>query len=405
MPWRPKRGKLSTVSVLEGHAPGNGIARMLDLVRRHLDMDVAFVSEFVGPDWVLRYVSTDEAARVRPGHRHPIEETYCKRITDGRLERVICDASAHPEVGALALTAALGIGAYVGVPIVLSDGTLYGTFCSFRHAPDPTLGGRDARFMDLIASLISERLETERAAQEEHLGELARVTAAIQAGEPRIVFQPIVALDTGEIHGLEALARFDLEPSRPPDVWFSEAHRVGRGVELELRAMAMALDHLPRLDHGYLSVNLSPDVLCSPQLEEFLRPVPPARVVLELTEHELIDDIGRAKAAVARLRGAGFRLAIDDIGAGYAGLTKIVHLAPDIIKLDRALVQDVDTDPTRQALVTAGVGFAAALGASLVAEGIETGAEVATLRRLGIVLGQGYHLGRPAPFEHWGERP
>lgn len=373
---------------------------MLDLVREHLDMDVAFVSEFVGSEWVLRHVSTDDR-RLEPGVRAPLERTYCRRITDGRLECVIPDATTHPGAAGLEATAALGIGAYVGVPIVLSDGTLYGTFCSFRHTPDPTLTERDARFLSLIASLFSERLETDRAAQAQHLTELARVRGALELGPPRVLFQPIVDLDTCRVWALEALSRFDVDPERPPEAWFAEAHRVGLGVDLEMSSAAAALGHLPALGAGTLTVNLGPDAMCSAELEDLLRDVDPARVVLEVTEHELIDDVGRIQAAVAGYREAGFRLAIDDIGAGYAGLTKLVNLAPEIIKLDRALVERIDKDPTRQALVRAGVGFAAALGAALVAEGIETEAELAMLRELGITLGQGFHLGRPAAPGHW----
>ena len=384
----------------DGGAAANGIGRMLDLVRLHLDMDVAFVSEFVGDEWVLRHISSDGPG-VRAGQRAPLEETYCKRITDGRFDCVIPDTAADPDAAGLEATAALGIGAYVGVPIILSDGTVYGTFCSYRRSPDPTLTGRDARFLGLIASLLSERLEADRVAGRQHRAELARVQGALAMGPPRVVFQPIVDLDTREVWAVEALSRFDVDPDRPTEDWFAEAHRVGLGVDLELQSVAAALDHLPALGSGALTVNLGPDAMCSAGLEVLLRDVDPGRVVLEVTEHELIDDVGRIRAAVAGFRKAGFRLAIDDMGAGYAGLTKLVNLAPEIIKLDRALVMRIDEDPTRQALVRAGVGFAAALGASLVAEGIETEAELAMLRELGITLGQGFHLGRPEAAGHW----
>lgn len=394
-----RRANLEAVS--GGGGPSDdGIGRMLDLVRRHLDMDVAFVSEFVGAEWVLRHISAD-AAGLEAGLRHPLEETYCKRITDGRVDCVIPDAAANPELAALEVTRALSIGAYVGVPIVLSDGTLYGTFCSYRHRPDPTLTARDARYLSLIASLFSERLEAERAARAQQVAELARVRAALEAGLPRVVFQPIVELGSGRVWAVEALARFDAEPDRPPEEWFAEAHRVGLGVDLELQSLGAVLDHLPADGSGQVTVNLGPEALCSAGLEKLLEDVPPHQLVIEVTEHELMADVGRTQEAVARLRRAGFRLAIDDIGAGYAGLSRIVSLSPEIIKLDRVLVQRIDQDPTRQALVRAGVGFAAALGAALVAEGIEIEAELAMLRHLGITLGQGFHLGRPGPPGRW----
>lgn len=382
-------------------ASASGIVRMLELVRTHLDMDVAFVSEFVGDDWVLRYISP-EGTGVEPGHRHPLEDTYCRRITDGRVSCVIPEAAENPELAALPITGELSIGAYVGVPIVLADGTLYGTFCSYRRAPDHTLTPRDGRFLALIADFLSERLEADRAAQARQAAERARVEAVLlDSGSPTTVFQPIVHLESATVWALEALSRFEVEPDRPPEEWFAEAHRVDLGVALELKALAAALSHLPRLGGATVTVNLGPDALCSPDLDAVLEGVAPERLVLEVTEHELMGDVGRIRAAVERLRRARFRLAVDDIGAGYAGLAKIVNLAPEIIKLDRALVAHIDEDPTRQALVRAGVGFATALGASLVAEGIETEGELRTLVALGITLGQGFHVGRPEPAGHW----
>ena len=116
--------------------------------------------------------------------------------------------------------------------------------------------------------------------------------------------------------------------------------------------------------------------------------------MLEITEHVAIDDYERLRSAIAVL-GPRVRLAVDDAGAGYASLRHILELAPSIVKLDIGLVRGIDSDPARQALI-AGVGhFAAKRGIRLVAEGIETTEELATLRSLGVGYGQGYLLGRP----------
>jgi len=146
-----------------------------------------------------------------------------------------------------------------------------------------------------------------------------------------------------------------------------------------------------------LAVNVSPLLLAAGAVSTLLQSVPPERVVVELTEHIAIQDYCALSQMVEQLRANGARLAVDDTGAGISSLAHILSLRPDIIKLDRFLVSGVDTDPARRALAVALVGFASEIGAGVVAEGIETEGELNTLRALGIVLGQGFFLGRPCP--------
>jgi len=173
---------------------------------------------------------------------------------------------------------------------------------------------------------------------------------------------------------------------------------VGLGRELELAAVDVALTQLPLLSSDeFLSINISPDTALAPGLHHRLVRVDASRVVLELTEHDHVDDYGKLLPELARLRSRGVRIAADDTGAGYAGLQHLLRLEPDILKLDLDLIRGIDGDPVRRALATSMVRFAADVGADLVAEGIETEAELVTLRGLGVTLGQGYHLGRPVP--------
>ena len=122
--------------------------------------------------------------------------------------------------------------------------------------------------------------------------------------------------------------------------------------------------------------------------------------MLELTEHAGIADYNELAEALAPLRESGVRLSVDDAGAGFASLRHILNLRPDIIKLDIGLIRGIDADPARRALASALVGFAAEIGAVIVAEGIETPDELATLCALRVTYGQGYHLARPGglPF-------
>jgi EAL domain-containing protein (putative c-di-GMP-specific phosphodiesterase class I) len=205
--------------------------------------------------------------------------------------------------------------------------------------------------------------------------------------------------------GFEALSRFDQDPPRAPDAWFAVAAEVGRGIDLELIAVRLALDALPHLPPDlYLSINASPDLVQSGSLATIMADQPCDRIVLELTEHAAIANRDLFDAEMFKLRIMGIRLAVDDAGAGYSGLQHIVQLRPDIIKLDMSLTRHVDVDPIRRSLAGALVNFGADTGADIVAEGIETAAEADTLRRIGIALGQGYLFGRPLPLARVLER-
>lgn len=186
-----------------------------------------------------------------------------------------------------------------------------------------------------------------------------------------------------------------MELGRTPLEWFTDAGEAGAAIDLEVRAIEAASGALSRWP-GFLSVNVSPATLLDPRLVRALSGLALPRVVLELTEHAPVSDYSPLLRALAPLRAAGLRLAVDDCGAGYASLAHVLALAPDILKLDVALVRDVDTHPVRQALVRALLAFARATGAHVVAEGVETPAELSRLTDLGVDLAQGYLLGRPS---------
>lgn len=224
-------------------------------------------------------------------------------------------------------------------------------------------------------------------------------TAILDSGELVIHFQPIVDLTTGATVGAEALSRFPTQPGKSPEVVFGDAFDAGLGPDLELLAVRRALQEAALLDPGlYVAVNVSPAVLGSTSLTDVLRAsgVDLRRVVVEVTEHASVADYTQLEKPRQRLRELGVRLAVDDAGAGYASLRHIVSLAPDIIKLDRALVADIDADRARRALVMAVVVYAIEIGTTLVVgEGVETAAELNTLKSLGVDAAQGYLTGRP----------
>ncbi len=210
----------------------------------------------------------------------------------------------------------------------------------------------------------------------------------------RIVFQPVLELATGRPAGYEALARFDVEPPRGPDEWLAQAHRAGLGAELEALALRAALQVPGRPDNAFLALNVSPRALLSAPVKEAL-PDDLRGIVIELTEHELFGAEGELETELAALRIRGARVALDDAGAGYAGLQQLIRVAPDILKLDRALVHGAHADPSRQALLEALIGFAGNTGAAVCGEGVEDLEDLRTLVALDVTYAQGYGIARP----------
>ncbi len=228
----------------------------------------------------------------------------------------------------------------------------------------------------------------------------ARISSVLRRGEIAMAFQAVTDLASDVVVGVEALARFSAEPPRPPDRWFAEADRVGLGVELQILAIEHALAALKELPaEKFLAVNLTPDVILDRD-RRLLALVEPVldRLVLELTEQFPVEDYDALKVAVAPLRAGGARLAVDDTGAGFAGLRHLVALAPDVVKLDMSLTRGIDRDPARRAIAGALVRFGGDTGACVVAEGVETAAELQTLRDLEVPWVQGYFIARPQPL-------
>ncbi|MGH2830323.1 MAG: EAL domain-containing protein [Actinomycetota bacterium] len=239
----------------------------------------------------------------------------------------------------------------------------------------------------------------ERADGEAKRQQRNRILRVLDGPEVAMVFQPIVDLEEDRVVGLEALARFKIEPRQPPDAWFADAARAGLAAELELLAFRLAVESLDQIpDPAFLSVNLSPETATSPIFAEMCESIPTRRIVVEVTEHAEVPDYDPLMQALRTLRNRGGRLAVDDAGAGFASLRHILRLSPDFIKLDISLTHDVVFDRAGRALARAMIAFAFDIGKTIVAEGIETREQVDALRALGVRYGQGYYLARPGPL-------
>ncbi|HSF25926.1 MAG TPA: EAL domain-containing protein [Actinomycetes bacterium] len=222
--------------------------------------------------------------------------------------------------------------------------------------------------------------------------------AAFGPAAPTMVFQPIVDLRAGRVTGFEALARFDDSPT-PPDVWFSQAASYGVADVLESRAIAAALRARAGLPTGcFLTVNVSPDLLPSDAVMEVLSAAGDLTgVVIELTEQTELTQLSAVNAALAFVRTRNAMVAVDDAGAGYAGLQRLLEIRPDMVKLDRALVDRVDQDGAKQALARMLGDLSGHLDAWLLAEGVERIQELDTFAAMGVPLGQGWLFGHPSP--------
>jgi len=380
------------------------VARVLSTVRAHLEMDLAFVAQqSAAKELVYRFVDGspgDLAARgIRVGAQVLLEDAYTGPVLDDQTPVVLNDVEQDEAFAGVGGTVDLGIGSFVGVPLRFSNGRPYGILACIRHARGTRIARSEVRFLEALARMLAEQIADERRRQSSRTASMRRIKRVLRSGELDMAYQPIVTLDAGTPVGVEALARFDEDSGLPPNAWFSEAASIGLGVELELLALERALDRQPDMGTDlFLAVNLGPEALASPRLPKVLSGAEASRIVLEITEHAQVTDYDALILALARLRDAGTRIAVDDAGAGYSSLQHILRVSPDVIKLDITLTRDVDSDPVRCALAASLVSFSRHSSAVLVAEGVETRDEAETLRDLGIGLGQGYLFAHPGPL-------
>lgn len=383
-----------------GGTPPDGcsaIDSILAAVRNHLGMEIAFAARYVGDEREFTHISAAIPVPSAPGDREPADRSYCYHVLHGRLPELIQNAGDLEFASTLPITAALPVGAHITVPLRFSDGSLYGSFCCLSRDPDYTLTARDLATVRAFAELAGRQIERERKGEETRLAWRARVEAAIAAHQPVIHLQPIHRLADGRTVGAEALARFPDAGERPPNLWFDEACEVGLGLELELAAVRQALSTLPYVPADqYLSVNVSPETILSGALEPLVRAAAGRALVLEITEHKQVKDYAELTRQLARLRPFA-RIAIDDVGAGYAGLQHIIAFEPDILKLDIGLTRNIDQDTAKRALTGAMVSFAALTGSVIVAEGVERDGERKALEDLGLLYGQGWLFSRAMP--------
>lgn len=403
-----------------GTSYADAVRRLLAVVRTQLGMQVAWVSEFVGGEQVLRFVDAEDGLPHAPeeGTRGSLSGSFCARVLDGRFPALIPDARAVPEAALLDITTELSIGSYIGVPMIGPSGVAVGMLCAVNDSIAPGLSERDVAALKLVVQLLHD-LQA-RALSVTHAVEqrdrMLRTLGSVIGGSGRhAVLQPIVDLVSGRAVAAEGLTRFTAgspatapgEPARSPAQWFDDAARMGVCVELELATAASVLDLLEDAvpESAAVSVNISPATLVGEGLDRLLKGRPLHRIVLEMTEHAVVDDYDRLAAVLTPLRAQGLQVAVDDAGAGYASLRHVLAVQPDLIKIDMALTRGCDGDLARRTLLTALADFAEATSCRLVAEGVETEGELRAVASCGVHLAQGYFLARPSRTPTWSGFP
>jgi EAL domain-containing protein (putative c-di-GMP-specific phosphodiesterase class I) len=369
------------------------VAELLRTAKNSLGLSLTFLSRFDGETQHLEVVESSFPF-FHDGQTQPQATSLCQAILDGKLPSVIPNVAKIPEAKQLPAARFPRIRSYVSVPVSLSDGTLYGTFCAAGFTADNDLTKRDRALMEVLASAAATIIEPGIQERRRESAIRSRIMPVLDADGPNIVLQPIVALFDGTRVGAEALSRFPAEWCQAPDEVFEEASSVGLGLELEIMAVSRAAETFEGVP-GYLSINFSPQTLLDTRCQQLLNALPLESVVLELSEHDPVLDYRVLLEVLAPLRRNGLRLAIDDVGAGFASLRHILLTSPDVIKLDRSIVAGAAEDPVLRRLVHSLTEFGHDAGASVVAEGVETRADAVALRDAGVDFGQGWYFARP----------
>lgn len=385
----------------ETEVPAELIRTLLSVLRSRLGLDTAWLSTFNDGSLVYEVLDGDaEALGLSPGSRLSLLGSYCVRVVDGRLPSVIADTSANEMTASLAITRDLGVGSYVGVPVLGPDGATIGTVCAVSQEARPDLADVDLRIVKHIADLIGVLIEPplrESGGTPDMRKAIRRVVADRDFD---VVFQTVHEIATGTVVGVEALARFPCKPFRP-DAFFAQAAQLGLGIELELAIVTRVLSLVPQLPPDiFVAINVSPAAAVAAPWSQLLETVDPSRIVLEITEHDAVQNYGPLDDVLESCRRRGVRVAVDDVGAGFSSFSHVLELGPEFVKIDQSIIRNIDGDDARRRLVQAIAEVAGQIGASVIAEGVETQGELDAVMAAGITQAQGYFLSRPKPLAH-----
>ncbi|WP_007510236.1 sensor domain-containing phosphodiesterase [Pseudofrankia saprophytica] len=379
----------------EVQEPSAAVTDLLELLRRRMRMDLAGLGRVDGSLLIMQEASGNARMfGLTPGASLRREQGLFGRVLTGELPTLGRNTRRDPRTADSPSVRELGIGAYAAMPVFDADGNVYGVVGCINREPRPSLGPRDIRFLRLLADFLTEYVSDLHRMWETRSLIWRHVHDVIDGGGPQIHLQPIVDLSSGQPVAVEALSRFS-DATRPGPL-FADATAVGLGAELEMTAIHRALAMLPGLPPGVrLEVNASPTTVTSGLIDSLLSTGAPQRLALEITEHEHVGEDHDLLAAVGTLRAHGVHIVIDDMGTCYSGLKLLLQLRPDVIKIDRFIVRGMSTDSAHWAVAEGIARIGHGIGAQVVAEGIESRADLDAARAADVDYGQGFFLGRP----------
>jgi EAL domain-containing protein (putative c-di-GMP-specific phosphodiesterase class I) len=303
-------------------------------------------------------------------------------------QRMMLDLTAH--IGReLSHTVAERFGVYVGGSLMHHDTSVDSERIIYRA----------------LEEAIADALNQQKREEKQHAIHLRNI---LEAGDVSTVYQPVVDVVARRVIGFEALTRLPRAQFETPDVLFKAANEQGVLWSLERLCRKRALENIPRLKQDQLLfLNIEPDSMHDPELRDsgFLDAIEgaglsPRSLVLEVTEHAAVKDFAALRRVLEDIRALGFRLAMDDVGAGYSGLQTIAEIRPDYIKVDMTLVRDMHLDPFKRELITTIRRFTDNTGIVLVAEGVENVDELQSLAEAGVRCAQGFLFARPNSPPH-----
>jgi EAL domain-containing protein (putative c-di-GMP-specific phosphodiesterase class I) len=359
-----------------GAAPVEALlGRALRALRAYLSVDVAVITQVVDGKSTIRFADcASDDARLRAGASDPFDHGGC---SSGRAG-----------------------GNHLCVPVELDGGIVYGSLICAGPKSEAVLHARDVSMIRVFAELAAEHIESDLHASASTRSLVENIQHVIAGDGVSFLYQPVYDVARGHVVGFEALARFAGTPPRSPDLWFADAAKVGLDGELSSRLIETAIQSFERLPQSvYIGFNVSPNIIVNGELERAFAHAPLDRIVLEINEHLSIRQYDEMAKVLSPMRAQGLRISVDDAGGGVESFRHILQLKPDIIKMHMSLVRNIHTDAARNALATALIQFGREQRCEMVAEGIETAAELSTLKGMGVTRMQGYLLGRPSSLD------
>ncbi len=377
------------------------IQNLLQLVRQQLNMEVAFISEFVDGYRVFRHIESISSFNlIQVGDSNPLDESYCQSVVNGQLPELIKNAQALPQAFKFKATKEVPVGAHISVPLKLSNGHVYGTFCTFSRTSKKFLTKRDLALVRVFASIASVAIEDN--IDKHNIFDQRRRHYLNLLDQQKLQFymQSIVNIRTNKIIGFELLFRNLEAINIPPTQTLHEIEELGLMNQLyenQFSHIEKLLQQVP--ENMFLSWNIAPNIIRNTNLLQTLTAHNLNRLVLEISEHDAIENYEEIQRYLDPLIKQGARIAIDDAGAGFASLLHILKLKPYYIKIDYSLIHNIHKEKELQALAKGLVSFADACNFTLIAEGIELPEELNSLQELHFECWQGYYFAKPKPIQ------